>query len=136
MNREYLDKKQWTKLLESLDDGPNIIVFKSIRDMESCRSTASYLNMRSKDTVIRTSLHKKQLVGNFFVAPKKESEECMTQHDALLLESARYLPPEAFTESYTESYLAGFDTKEGRRMATVLLNTKLGAKKIKKMVEK
>lgn len=131
MNREYLDKRKWTKLLESLDDGPNIIVFKSIRDMESCRSTASYLNMRSKDTVIRTSLHKKQLVGNFFVAPKKESEECMTQRDAFLLESARYLPLEAFTESY----FAGFETKEGRRMATVLLNTKKGAKKIQKMVK-
>ena len=132
MNREYLEKKQWTKLLESLDDGPNIIVFESIRDMESCRSIASYINMRSEDTVIRSSLHKKQLIGNFFKAPKPKPGECMTQRDAFLLESARYLPPDAFTESYFD----GFETDEGRRKAKILLRTKKGEEKMKQMLKK
>lgn len=132
MNNKYLKKRQWTKLLESLDDGPNVIVFESIRDMESCRSIASYMNMRSEDTVIRVNLHKQQLVGNFFKAPKQKSGEPMTQKDAILLESARYLPPEAFTDSY----FSKFETNEGRRCAKLLLNTKLGEKKMKETISK
>lgn len=132
MNNKYLKKRQWTKLLESLDDGPNVIVFESIRDMESCRSTASYINMRSEDTVIRVNLHKQQLVGNFFKMPKQKSGEPMTQKDAILLESARYLPPEAFTDSY----FSKFETNEGRRCAKLLLNTKLGEEKMKETINK
>lgn len=132
MNNKYLKKRQWTKLLESLDDGPNVIVFESIRDMESCRSIASYMNMRSEDTVIRVNLHKQQLVGNFFKAPKQKSGEPMTQKDAILLESARYLPPEAFTDSY----FSQFETNEGRRCAKLLLNTKLGEEKMKGTINK
>ena len=132
MNYKYLKKRQWTKLLESLDDGPNVIVFENIRDMESCRSIASYLNMRSEDTVIRVNLHKPQLVGNFFKMPKQQSGEPMTQTDAILLESARYLPPEA----YTDSYFSQFETNEGRRCAKLLLNTKLGEKKMKETINK
>ncbi len=120
MNQEFLESKQWVKLLESLDDGPNIIIFKSISDMLSCRSTATYLNARSEDVKITSVLHRKQLVGNFFKGPKK-IEDCMTQKDAVLLESSRFMPPEAFTKKF----FAKFETEDGRRRAKILLSKKL-----------
>jgi len=132
MNKDFLENRQWVKLLESLNDGPNIIIFKSLADMDSCRSTASYLNMRSKDTKITSILHRKQLVGNFFKGPKGKAEDCMTQKDAILLETARYLPVEAFTDNFFD----GFETEDGRRRAKILLNKKYGEKELSDVIIK
>lgn len=130
MNIEFLENRQWSKLLESLDEGPNIIMFKSVEDMNSCRSVASYLNMKSKTTRISCSLHKPQLIGNFFKGPKGAPKGGMTKRDAFLLESARYLPAAAFTDSF----LSGFETEDGRRRARLMLTRKQGEEKMQEMI--
>ena len=92
MNLDFFKNRQWSNFLRSLDEGPNIVRFSNIKDLDTCRSLVSYFNVRSKTTRIRVHAYREQLVVNFFKMRKGSPQDRLTADEAILLERLRCTP--------------------------------------------
>lgn len=120
MNVEFFENRQWTNFLRSLDEGPNIVRFRSIKDLDTCRSLVSYYNVRSKTTRIHVYAYRQQMVVNFLKVRKDTPADSLTADEAILLERLRSTP----LPDLPSDFMSGFHTAEARKRAEAMLLVK------------